>query len=483
MIKRIGLTKRRGRFPSAGPLALLAILLSLQAFVRPSSAQKLSDDEATEIAVEAYLYAYPLVLMDVTRQISTNCETASGANMCAPINQFAHVPAFPDATFTDVVRPNADTLYSSLWFDVAREPLVIHVPDSGGRYYLLPMLDLWTDVFASPGKRTTGTAEQTFAIVGPDWKGELPKGVDMVRSPTGSGWMIGRTQTNGKPDFGRVHEFQSGLEAIPLSAWGTDYTPPKGQVDPKVSPDSPVQQVAKMDAAAFFARFAALTHGAPPHANDNPVLARLKRIGLEPGKHFDFAKVPRNTRQAMKNAVPIASKKITEGLLGGSGSHVVNGWVMMMPPIGTYGTDYLRRAQIAYGGLGANVVEDAVYPTAVVDADGKPFDSGKRYVLHFAKNQIPQVRAFWSLTMYDDKQAFADNPIDRYAIGDRDPLKLGKDGSLTLYIQRESPGKDKESNWLPAPKSGAFSMNLRLYWPKPAALDGTWKPPAVKLAE
>ena len=344
MIERFGLTKRRGRFPSAAPLALLTVLLSLPAFARPTLAQKLSDAEATEIAVEAYLYAYPLVVMDVTRQVSTNCETASGAKMCAPINQFAHVPAFPDATFTDVVRPNADTLYSSLWFDVTREPQVIHVPDSGGRYYLLPMLDLWADVFASPGKRTTGTAEQTFAIVGPDWKGELPKGVDMVRSPTGLGWMIGRTQTNGKPDFGRVHAFQSGLEAIPLSAWGTDYMPPKGQVDPKVSSDPPVQQAAKMDAAAFFARFAELTHGAPPHANDNP--------------------------------------------------------------------------------------------------------------------------------------------IDRYAIGDRDALKLGKDGSLTVYIQRESPGKDKESNWLPAPKSGAFSMNLRLYWPKPAALDGTWKPPAVvKLAE
>jgi hypothetical protein len=476
------LTKRRNRSPRATLWALLAVLFGSQGVALSAQAQKLSNDETTAIAVEAYLYAYPLVVMDLTRKIATNCEATDGAKMCAPMNQFAHMPVFPDATFTDVVRPNADTLYSTLWFDVTEEPLVVRVPNSGGRYYLLPMLDLWTDVFASPGKRTTGTAEQTFAIVGPNWKGELPKGVDVIRSPTGIGWVIGRTQTNGKADFAKVHKFQAGLEAVPLSAWGKGYSPPKSQVDPNVSTDPPVEQVARMDAATFFARFTELTRRNPPHANDYPVLARMKRIGLQPGKPFDLAKAPRKTRQAMKDAIPIASKKIAKALAG-SGSRVVNGWTMMMPPIGTYGTDYVRRAQIAYGGLGANVIEDAFYPSAVVDAEGKPFDSAKKYVLHFTKKQVPPVRAFWSLSMYNDNQAFADNPIDRYAIGDRDPLKFNKDGSLTIYIQRESPGKDKERNWLPAPKSGGFSMNLRLYWPKPAALDGTWQPPPVTPVE
>ncbi len=480
MIARLRQMNDRCRFPTVVAAALLAFLLCVQGVLHPASARQLNEDEATEIAVEAYLYAYPLILMDVTRRIGTNCEKPDAAKLCAPVNQFAHLPAFPDATFTDVVRPNADTLYSVLWFDVTEDPLVVHVPDSGRRYYLLPMLDLWTDVFASPGKRTTGTTEQTFAIVGPEWEGKLPHGVEMVRSPTGMGWMIGRTQTNGKADFANVHKFQAGLKAVSLAAWGKDYAPPKGNVDSKISSDPPVAQVAKMDAAGFFARFAALTKDNPPHAHDYPVLARMKAIGLEPGKPFDFATAPPQVQQAMKNAVPIALKKITEGLVGGS--TVVNGWAMMMSPIGTYGTDYHRRAQIAYGGLGANVIEDAFYPTALADADGKPFDSGKRYVLHFAKGQVPPVRAFWSLTLYDDRQAFADNPINRYAIGDRDPLKVNADGSLTLYIQRESPGKDKERNWLPAPKSGGFSMNLRLYWPRPGALDGTWKPPAVKPA-
>jgi len=302
----------------------------------------------------------------------------------------------------------------------------------------------------------------------------------MVRSPTAIGWMVGRTQTNGKADYENVHKFQAGLKAFPLSAWGKDYTPPKGVVDPNVSREPPVDQVAKMDAATFFGRFAELTMENPPHENDFPMLARMKRIGLEPGKAFDFAKAAPQVQQALREAIPIALKKIQGGLASGGGHPAVNGWAMMMPPIGTYGTDYLRRAQIAFGGLGANVVEDAIYPSAFADAAGKPFDSSKKYVMHFSKEQIPPVRAFWSLTMYDDRQAFADNPINRYAIGDRDQLKFDADGSLTLYIQRESPGADKESNWLPAPKSGGFSMNMRLYWPKPEVLDGTWKPPPVK---
>ena len=441
----------------------------------------LTNEEALEIATEAYIYAYPLIIMDVTRQVATNFEAVDSMGMFAPMNQFGHAKVFPDATFTAVVRPNADTLYSSLWFDVTKEPLVIHVPDSGGRYYLLPMLDMWTDVFASPGSRTTGTDEQTFAIVGPAWDDELPKGVELVRSPTGIGWMIGRIQTNGKSDYANVHKFQAGLKAVPLSAWGKDYTPPKGQVDPKLSSDPPVEQVANMDAATYFARFTALTSDNPPHPNDYPILARIKRIGLEPGKPFGFAKASPQVREALKKAIPIVQEKIKSGLA--TAGTPVNNWGMIGQPIGTYGTDYFRRMLIAYGGLGANVVEDAIYPTAYVDADGKPLESDKKYVLHFQEDQVPPVRAFWSLTMYNDKQLFTDNPISRYAIGGRDDLKLSDDGSLTLYIQRESPVKGKQSNWLPAPKSGGFSMNLRLYWPKPEALDGTWKLPAVKRVE
>ncbi len=459
--------------------AILLAVLAIPTAPTEAAPAPVSDEEAAEIAIEAYIYAYPLIIMDASRRVMTNSEVPDPkTGMGAPVNQFSNKRTFPDATFTDVVRPNADTLYSSLWFDVSHEPLVISVPDSGGRYYLLPILDFWTDIFASPGKRTTGTGAQTFAIVGPKWEGKLPDGVELIRAPTVTGWMIGRTQTNGKEDYAAVNKFQDGLAATPLSAFGKPYTPPKGKLDPSVPKLPPVEAVAKMDAATFFARFCELTKDNPPHANDYPILARMKRIGLEPGKPFDLATAPPAVKTALTEAVPKALKKLMEY----REDKVVNGWFMIMSPIGTYATDYLKRASIAYAGLGANCVEDAIYPFAAVQPDGKPFDSGARYTLHFKKEEIPPARAFWSLTMYNSKQFFADNPINRYAIGDRDKLKFGDDGSLTLYIQRESPGKDKESNWLPAPKEGGFSMNMRLYWPKPEALDGAWKPPAVKTA-
>ena len=216
----------------------------------------------------------------------------------------------------------------------------------------------------------------------------------------------------------------------------------------------------------------------PPHANDQPVLARIRRVGLEPGKAFRLADQPPAARAALERAPAAALKKIA--LEFRNAGVLVNHWRTVTAPIGTYGTAYLRRAGIAFAALGANVSEDAIYPTAFTDADGKPLESAKRYVLHFGKEQLPPVRAFWSLTMYNDRQLFADNPINRYALGDRDKLTFNADGSLDLYIQRDRPEKDKEANWLPAPEKGGFSVTLRLYWPRPAALDGAWQPPAVK---
>jgi hypothetical protein len=438
-------------------------------------------EEAAEIALEAYIYAYPLVLMEASRRQTTNVEAPSIAGTVgAPMNQFLHMEAFPDATFTEVVRPNADTLYSPLWFDVSAEPLVVQVPDSGGRYYLLPMLDMWTDVFASPGKRTTGTGPQTLAIVGPTWSGALPPEVQPIRAPTSIGWIIGRTQANGKKDYAAVHAFQAGITVSPLSAWGHYYEPPKGKVDPSASKLPPSDQVAGMDGATFFTRFSELLRANPPHANDYPMLERMARLGLRPGQRFDAAKASPEVRAALAAAPAKAQAKVVE--YARRAATIVNGWSMITNPVGTYGTDYLKRALIALMGLGANVVEDAIYPTAFTDPQGRPFDSGRAYVLHFEASELPPARAFWSLTMYNDKQLFTANPIDRYAIGDRDDLKLNGDGSLDLFIQRTPPDGDRKANWLPAPAAGPFTLNLRLYWPKPEALDGRWSPPPIKAA-
>jgi hypothetical protein len=460
-------------------LAALAISGLTAAAAAAQQVQSVSEQEARDIARDAYVYAYPMLVMEMTRRVGTNVEKPDGTR--APMNQIANVRAFPTPSFTDVVRPNADTLYSPMFFDVSKDPMVFSVPDSGGRYYLLPMLDMWTDVFAVPGKRTTGTGAQTFAVVGPHWQGQLPKGMDAIKSPTSIVFLLGRTQTDGKSDYAAVHKFQDGLKAVPLSHYGKPYTPPKGPVNPALDMSSPSGQVRNMDAATFFATFAELLKANPPHANDYPVLARLKRIGIEPGKSFSLASASPEIRRALEGAVPDSLEDI-EASVRRSGV-LANGWRTNLTAIGTYGTDYLSRAGIAFAGLGANPIEDAVYPSLFADANGDTLSADRRYQLHFDKDQIPPVNAFWSLTMYDERQLFAANPIDRYAIGDRDKLTFNPDGSLDLYVQRESPGQDKESNWLPTPASGTFTMNLRLYWPKREVLEGVWVPPPVLPAE
>jgi len=448
--------------------------------MRAGTPTPLPSDQIGEVATSAYIYAYPLILMEITRRVSTNVADTSHFGK-APMNQFANLPAFPDATFTDVVRPNADTLYSSMWFDVSKEPLLIATPDSGGRYYLLPMLDMWTDVFESTGKRTTGTNAQLLAIVGPGWRGDLPAEARLIHSPTAIGWIIGRTQTNGKADYDAVHKFQAGLVATPLSQWGKSYQPPPGTINPGWDMKTPpTDQVEKLSGASYFSLFTELTKLNPPHANDYPILDQMRRMGIEPGKSFAFDSASPEIQRALTEAGPAALKKIRAYFLKAGVAH--EGWRTNFTGVGTYGADYFARAGVAYAGLGANTIEDAVYPTAITDADGKPFSSDNRYVLHFDKDQIPPVLGFWSLTMYNEKQAFAANPIDRYAIGDRDKLLFNPDGSLDLYIQRASPGKDRESNWLPAPASGPFTMNMRLYWPKSEVLYGSWTPPGVKRA-
>jgi hypothetical protein len=485
-----GIKRRDVLLRGTSLLFALSLSLASEAWIigasKPANAQAgsampdpLPSGQLSEVATSAYIYAYPLILMEMTRRVSTNVADTSHFGR-APMNQFGHVPAFPDASFTDVVRPNADTLYSLMWFDVSNEPLVISVPDSGDRYYLLPMLDMWTDVFAVPGKRTTGTGAQVLAISGPDWKGQLPAEAMLIQSPTAIGWIIGRTQTNGQADYNAVHKFQAELSATPLSQWGKSYQPPTGPINPDWDMKTPpVDQVEKLSPGAYFSLFTELTKLNPPHAIDYPILAQMRRMGIEPGKPFAFDKASPEVQRALTEAGPVAMKKIKAMFLK-SGVETA-GWRTNMTAIGTYGADYYRRAGVAYAGLGANTIEDAVYPTAVTDADGKPFSSDNRYILHFNKDQIPPVNGFWSLTMYDEKQFFTANPINRFAIGDRDKLAVNPDGSLDLYIQRDSPGKDKESNWLPAPASGPFTMNLRLYWPKSEVLDGTWAPPGVKL--
>jgi hypothetical protein len=435
------------------------------------------EGEAFQIGIDAYIYGYPLVLMDVTRQVATAAPKVTDRK--APINQFRHNRAFPDHTFTTVVSPNADTLYSIAWLDLAKEPMVLSVPDTGKRYYLMQLLDAWTNVFAVPGTRTTGNGKGDVAIVGPGWKGKLPAGVQEIKAPTSMVWLIGRTQTNGKEDYEAVYALQRQYKLTPLGAFGTNYVPPENvPVDPNVDLKTPpVEQVAKMDAATFFGRLARVMRDNPPAAADAELVKKLATIGIVPGKDFDIKAQEPTLVQALERAVREGRDKLVAATKQPKGK-VINGWTFMLD-LGRYGADYLNRATVAALTLGANLAEDAIYPRTTVDAAGQPLTGANRYVLHFPKGQTPPVNAFWSVTMYNSKQFFVENPLARYALGDRDKLKTNADGSLDIYIQHNSPGPEREANWLPAPKD-EFNLILRLYWPKKEALDGEWKPPAVK---
>ncbi len=436
------------------------------------------EKEAHEIGIEAYVYFYPLISMDMTRRIVTNVP-AGVRDGFGPMNAFHHFRAFPTSDFREVVRPNFDTLYSLAWLDLSKGPLVVSVPDTGGRYYLLPMLDLWSDVFAVPGKRTSGTKASQWAVVLRGWNGKLPEGMAPIEAPTTYVWIIGRTQTNGPADYSAVNKVQEGFIVTPLSQWGKKTVPQKFVADPSVDMKTPtLLQVDTMPASKYFGYGAELMKKNPPHITDWSQLERLKRIGIEVGRSFDFEKAPAEVQAGLKRAVAGGLKLMKDKLP--TMARLVNGWQMNTDTIGVYGNYYLKRAIIAQIGLGANQPEDAVYPLCIQDANGLPLDGSGQYVLHFPKDKLPPVDAFWSLTMYDEQGFQVANPLNRFAIGDRDALHFNQDGSLDIYIQHRTPGAKKESNWLPAPPSGELSLTLRLYAPKATALDGRWVPPAVK---
>lgn len=436
-------------------------------------------EEAFQIGVEAYVYFYPLVLMDITRRQMTNIEPGKAAGS-GPKNNFSHVRTFPPADFKTVVRPNFDTLYSSCWLDLTDEPLILSAPDTAGRYYLLPILDMWTDVFAVPGKRTSGTAAGDWAVVPPGWKGDLPDGVAKIQSPTPYAWIIGRTQTNGPADYDAVHNIQDGYRITPLSQWGKHPTAVPFDADPSVDTTTPpLDQVNDMPAKEYFTYAVELMKLHSPHLSDWSTISRLQRIGIEPGERFSWDALPSVIRDALTEALS-SGLKLMRGKMP-TLARVVNGWLMNTDTMGVYGNYYLKRAIVAMVGLGANQPEDAIYPVNVGDSEGMPMQAENNYVLHFSKDEVPPVEAFWSLTMYDVEGFQVVNPINRFALGDRNPLKFNRDGSLDLFIQHRNPGRDKESNWLPAPESGELGITLRLYAPKPEVVDGRWAPPAVKL--
>ena len=461
-------------------LGLLGILI-LAACNAPQQTSNTADtahkDSVIAIAKEAFVYGLPLTLMDITRKKMTNYEVPNNGRG-APINQFTVSTSFPDAKFRDVVRPNADTYYAVAMLDLTNEPLVYTIPPTGNRYYLMPMLDAYTNIFESPGLRTGFTKGGNFLITGPKWTGTVPDKLQQIKSPTNLVWILGRFEVKNPSDGSSVVvPMERKLSLVPLSAYGKPFTAPKGTVNPSLSKTDPNEQAIGMPIDEYFNYINTLMVSDPPAAADEPALAKFATIGVAPGAKFDLSTFDTATQEALKSVPKMIYNEIQEALSKGI-IKPVNGWSVAFKGVGNYGTDYNLRAAVAIIGLGANIPEDAVYPTSAVDAEGNPYDGGNKYVMHFDKGATPPVKGFWSITMYDKDGYFIENPINRYAIGDRNNLKKNADGSLDLYIQKDSPGKDKESNWLPAP-AGSFNLCLRMYWPDQKFLAGEWTPPGV----
>jgi hypothetical protein len=464
-------------------LNLILILITVSIiFIACSKKSEVTPEEAKQIAEEAYIYGYPLVTMEMTRRVMTNVSEPEGTR--APMGQFVRMRTYPTAAFRDVTAPNASTLYTTTWLDVSKEPWILSLPEANDRYYLFPMLDGWTNVFQVPGKRTTGTGPQTYAITGPNWSGNLPEGVTEYKSPTSLVWVLGRIYCTGTPeDYAAVHKMQDEISVVPLSSYGKPYTPAAGKVDTNIDMKTAVrEQVNSLSTEAYFNLLTELMVDNPPAKADDSIVTKMAKIGFIAGEKFSLGKFDEETQKALQDVPKIAFEKIMAQFK--SGGTFENGW-MFTTNAGVYGTEYLQRAFVTAIGLGANRPQDAIYPTSEKDAEGNPYDGANKYVMHFEKGQMPPAKGFWDLTMYDAEYFFVDNPLNRYTLSQRNKFKENADGSVDFYLQAENPGPGKESNWLPAPK-GKFILMLRLYWPSeasPSILDGSWKIPPVQIVK
>jgi hypothetical protein len=432
-----------------------------------------SAEVARPLGADAFAFGFPLLMTMATMRRATNVVKPSEER--APLNQFAHLHRFPDPAFKAIVSTNAHTLYSLAWLDLSAEPLLLDLPDTGGRSYLMPLMDAWTDVFICLGPRTIGTASGTYALAGPGWSGSLPDGVRRIDAPTNTVWMIGHTHATGRGDIDFGLTIQAGMRLTPLSAHGSAYTPPDGTAEAALdSGPSPHRMLRGLGAEEFLSTLAWEMTANPPASGDRQMLDRLATLGLRPGQPFVWATLPDETREALEAGIDDGRAAVDAP----PPPRLENGWQSLRERLGTYGADYLRRAQIANVALGIAHPEDAIFPLTACDADGDRLNGAHRYVLRFEPGGLPPVGALWSLALYDMDQLPVENPIDRYALGDRDDLELGPDGSLEIAIQHGHAG-ESDANWLPAPE-GDFNLMLHMYWPTQRVLDGTWAIPPVR---
>lgn len=446
-----------------------------------AQARDLTPKQARAIAKEAYIYGFPMV--DSYRIQHAYFVDTKNPEYKGPWNQIVNTPRVYTPADTAIQTPNSDTPYSWLGLDLRTEPMVLTVPPiEKDRYFSVQMIDAYTFNFAYLGSRATGNDGGSVLVAGPGWKGETPSGVKkVIRSETDFIWAAYRTQLFNPDDIDNVKKVQAGYKAEPLSAFLGQTAPAAAPAVDFIKTLTPKEEKTSPE---FFNILNFILQYCPTDPSEIELMARFAKIGVGAGKTIDFDKLSPKMKAAFEQGMADAWKalatlekqkidtgEVTSGDVFGTREYLKN--------------NYLYRMAGAVLGIGGNSKQEAMYPVYAVDADGKKLDGANRYTLRFAPGQLPPVNAFWSLTMYELPQSLlVANPINRYLLNSPMLPQFVKDadGGLTFYIQNESPGKDKEPNWLPAPK-GPFIAFMRLYWPKEAALDGTWKhPPMTKAA-
>lgn len=454
----------------------------------PTSTGSPTPAEARQIAAAAYVYGYPLVFIDVWKAHQTAVPSPDLARGMAPVNQLVRMYRVQPTTGAGAANnpmayPNTDFSNIPSWLNLTKEPMVLSIPAANDRYYVVQLMDAWMDDFSSLGPRTTGNGPGNFALVGPGWNGTLPSDVTRVLAPTNTVWIGMRTPQTGTGDPAAA-AFLDNVTLTPLSAWGTNYTPPgtvpvtfNGTANPLIS--TSIAQIAGMTPAEFYGYMAALMVENPPHHADGPVVDQIARIGIVPGMPFDWSDLDSTMQNPITQGYQDGISQVIDAAVNWPGVPVVNGWLIPYGG-GAYGTNYTLRAGMAYASPLYNLPQDALYLQSMTNATGVPYSGAYNYVLHFTGNGTPSVNAFWSITLYDSNGRPVPNPMNRYEISPRiGNLTYNPDGSLDIYIQHASPGADKESNWLPAP-SDTFQFVFRMYWPQESVLNGSWVPPAVR---
>ncbi|OMF54179.1 hypothetical protein BK139_19430 [Paenibacillus sp. FSL R5-0490] len=434
------------------------------------SSSSYRENYAYSLGIQAYIYGYPLVSMERTRQLSSTVKEPYGPAATVS-NEFIYYDQLYTPDFKDVVTPNVDTIYYFIWLDLTRNPVVLNVPDTNDRYYVVQLMDAWSNTFSNIGRRTTGTGAGKYAIVGPDWKGILPEDVKEVKSPTNTVWIVSRILVKDEDDLENAQAIQKQFTLTSLDG---------KKARPVVKPANPLlleNKVEDLGAMDFFKTMTDLMILNPAIHNE-ALEKQFEHIGIDRTYGFDANKLDTETIAGLNRAARDAFQIIANSLEE-LNPRIDNGW-FVLSDLGTYGDEFLKRAYIAFSGLGINVDEESTFFRTFTDDQGNQLNGKNKYILHFNEDQLPPVEAFWSVTLYGPDFYLVPNEISRYSIADHTQgLEYNNDGSLDIYIQKDRP-INHESNWLPAPE-GDFNLVVRMYQPAAKVLNGTYEVPGVKL--